>query len=164
MVEDNKIIPFSTTHKKSETMNKKVISVSTTYKNNISTGKKNILFNPNHKKRNKAQFYLKCELSVYLSKKNKHYVANLSASDKMSDYEKYLILKAIFSKIENRLPTTMPKRNEYSEIVFSLLYYENEKDENDFRYICTTQNITKEQLAEYLLFVITMYEMRNPVS
>ena len=147
MVEDNKIIPFSTTHKKSKSKDKKVIS-----------------YNPNHENRRKAEYYLKYELSVYLCKKNNTYIVDWSTPDEISNNEIYEVLKAIFSKIENRLQTSMSKRKEYSEIAFSLLYYENEKDENDFRYICTTPNITKEQLAEYLLFVITMYEMRNPVS
>ena len=147
MVEDNKIITFSTTHKKNQSKDKKVIS-----------------YNPNHKNRNKAQFYLKYELSVYLFKKNKQYIAEFSASDRISDYKIYTILKAIFSKIENRLPSKMSKRKEYSKITFSLLYFENEKDANDFRYICTAPNVTTEQLAEYLLFAITMYELKNPIS
>ena len=66
MVEDNKIITFSTTHKKNQSKDKKVIS-----------------YNPNHKNRNKAQFYLKYELSVYLFKKNKQYIAEFSASDRI---------------------------------------------------------------------------------
>lgn len=147
MVEDNKIISFSTIHKNKKSKDNKIIS-----------------YSKYPKERRKAQYYLKYELSVYFCKKDKHYITDCAATDKISDYEIYMILKAIFSKIENKLPSTISKRKENYEITFSLLYYENEKDENDFRYICTTPNITKEQLAEYLLFVITMYESKNPGS
>lgn len=147
MAEDNKIISFSTIHK-----NKKL------KKGNI------ICYSKNHKKRGKVQYYLKTQLSIYFCKKNGTYITDWSTCDEISNYEIYLILKNIFSKIENKLPSTMSKRKEAYEVTFSLLYYENEQNKNDFRYICTTSNVTTEQLAEYLLFVITMYETKNPWS
>lgn len=149
MAEDNKIIPFSAIHKNKKSKENKIIS-----------------YSKYPKERRKAQYYLKTQLSIYLCRKNGVYTAQWfsQADEKISDYEIYIILKSIFSKIENKLPSTMSKRKENYEITFSLLYYENEKDENDFRYICTTPNVTTKQLAEYLLLILTMYEMKNPVS
>lgn len=142
MVEDNKIISFSTIRKKDKSKNNKIM--------------------PFNKNRRESHYYLKYELSIYLCIKTAHYIADWSTKDNISNHEIYMVLKSIFSKIENKLPSTMSKRKRNYEITFSLLYYENEKDVNDFRYICTTPNITNEQLSEYLLFVITMYESKNP--
>ena len=101
----------------------------------------------------------KAQISVYISRNNDRYDIDWSSPDNISYQRIYEILSKIFEDITKEVSTIEYKKEDVYSIEFSLLYYE--KDDNTIKYICSTPNISKEKLAEYLWVSLNVYRLKE---
>lgn len=119
-----------------------------------------IPFNKNfHKSTGSNRYELKAQISVYISRNNDRYDIDRSSPDNISYQRIYEILSKIFEDITKEVSTIEYKKEDVYSIEFSLLYYE--KDDNAIKYICSTPNISKEKLAEYLWVSLNVYRLKE---
>ena len=119
-----------------------------------------IPFNKNfHKSTGSNRYELKAQISVYISRNNDRYDIDWSSPDNISYQRIYEILSKIFEDITKEVSTIEYKKEDVYSIEFSLLYYE--KDDNTIKYICSTPNISKEKLAEYLWVSLNVYRLKE---
>ena len=102
---------------------------------------------------------LKAQILVYISRNNDRYDIDWSSPDNISYQRIYEILSKIFEDITKEVSTIEYKKEDVYSIEFSLLYYE--KDDNTIKYICSTPNISKEKLAEYLWVSLNVYRLKE---
>ena len=115
-----------------------------------------IPFNKNfHKSTGSNRYELKAQISVYISRNNDRYDIDWSSPDNIS----YQSLSKIFEDITKEVSIIEYKKEDVYSIEFSLLYYE--KDDNTIKYICSTPNISKEKLAEYLWVSLNVYRLKE---
>jgi len=114
------------------------------------------------KKRNKVQYELKSEISVYISRNSESYSIHWYSPDsEISEEEIYITLKYIFYDLIQRVDKINYKKYDYYEINFTFLYYEKSDNSGEFKYICLPQNITEEKLVEYLYIALGVYEFKK---
>lgn len=119
-----------------------------------------ISFDSYKRKRKKTKYELKAEISIYLHRFNGRCALNWYTNDKkLSEDNIYYIQKSILSDLVKKVPQIEYNSKECYEINFTLLYYE--KSKNEFKYICTSPNITNEKLVEYLLISTSIYEFKK---
>jgi len=125
-----------------------------------------ISFESIQKKRKNTEYILVTELSFHICKKNGTFITKCFTppNDKITDQEIYQILKSIFSKLEKNFPLKNFHKEKSYEATFLLMYYENSKRKNDFKYICTTEGITEERLTEYVLILLDTYKKWNMIK
>lgn len=112
-----------------------------------------------HKSASSNRYELKAQISVYISRNNDRYDIDWSSPNNISYQRIYEILSKIFEDITKEVSTIEYKKEDIYSIEFSLLYYE--KDDNTIKYICSTPNISKEKLAEYLWVSLNIYKLKE---
>lgn len=112
--------------------------------------------------REKSEFRLKTEISIYICRNVDKYIIDCASSNKDDTVEDIInILKKILSRIAiNEIYEIEIKEVDYYELSFTLLYYESNNKHN-WKYICLPQNIQLEKLAEYLYTFISIYEYKK---
>lgn len=112
------------------------------------------------RKRSKRSFELKATISIHVKRHNEeHAVSWESPNKELSQEQLYVIQTKILSNLINTVDFIRYKKVDTYDVEFTLLYFE--KSRRKFKYICIPQNIKKENLVEYLMVSINMYELKK---
>lgn len=114
------------------------------------------------KKRKKPKYELREEISVYLARSGESYKFNWSSPNPKISYERiYEILSSIFMDLTKKVKKIGISKMDRYEVCFTILYFENTYNKKEFKYICQSQNISNEKLAQYLFISLSMYELEE---
>lgn len=113
------------------------------------------------KTRQKSEFRLKAEISIYICRDGKRYTCDCSSPNNITPEGIIEILEKILKRISKEITKIEIEKNDYYEITFTLLYYEDIKNRNNYKYLCLSQDIKLEKLAEYLYTFINIYKYKT---
>lgn len=121
-------------------------------------------------KRKKNKYDVKAEISIWLLKNGCNFTLDWRASGdgiSKTDSNKstYEILEKILDKLSSELSTIEYISEEFYEIYFTLMYLEDNK--GNFKYIYIPEKVkdkSNKKLAEFLLIVTSIFEVKNPES
>lgn len=112
-------------------------------------------------KRKKAEYKLKAEISLYMSRNNETYTINWSSPNNILEEDIYSILKSILEDLSTKVEEIHINKIDTYEVTITFFYYKKDDGSNDFRYIYTPRNIKEEKLTEYLYTSIQIYELKK---
>lgn len=111
-------------------------------------------------RKKKEELKLTAKIAVYICRKDeKYYIDWYSPDEKLSQEDIFLIQQRILSRLIEDVEELEFKKREFYEVEFTLLYYENTRD--NFTYICVPQDIDKKKLTEYLFVSTQIYELKK---
>ena len=114
--------------------------------------------------KNNGKFVLKAIINLNISKNVEGiFKANASSFSKITEDDILKILYKILNKISKKVPYIKLEMDKTYIIYFSIYYYENIENKNEFRYVFSP-NMPLENVAEYLYLYISAaeYEENHP--
>ena len=112
--------------------------------------------------RKKSEFRLKTELSIYICRTGKSFTCDCISSNEEDTIEDIVvILKKILKDLSKKVPQISFKKYDSYKVTFSLLYYEREGNNNNWKYIFLPQDMNLEKLTEYIYTFTSIYEYKK---
>lgn len=121
-----------------------------------------IPFSVPNKQRKKNKYNLCATIEVDILRNKEKYSCHCYSRDTyLTEEYVYIILNKVLLKLIPKVKKIIIKKNDYYDVQFTILYFENPNNEHDYKFICTSPYISDSKLAEYIFTCIQVYNSLN---